>query len=286
MILKSGPQLMLGAVTFFAFVHAGVKFLGHIPFYEIVFFRALVSLIVCYVQLKQKGISVLGNNKKILILRGIFGTFALTLYFYTLQTLPLATAVTIQYLSPLLTIFLSGFMLKEKSQPIQWLFFIMAFVGVMIIQGFDNQVNWWPVGMGCLAALGSAVAYNLVRKLKDSDHELVIVFYFPLVTLPVVGPFLFNHWVTPQGWDWLILLGIGMGTQVAQVLMTRALHKETAAKVTIFKYLGVVYALLIGWFIFSESPSMTGFLGIFIVLLSVALSTRVKVKQVAGSLLS
>ena len=178
----SGALLMILAVTCFAVTHASVKFLQTIPFYEIVWFRALISLVICLVMLRSIRISPWGSNKKILLLRGLFGTCALVLYFYTLQVLPLATAVTIQYLSPMLTILISQYLLKESASPLQWLFFLLAFVGVLLTQDFEGGGSWIPLMAGLAAAFGSAFAYNFVRMLKTTEHELVVVLYFPLVT--------------------------------------------------------------------------------------------------------
>ena len=80
-----------------------VKFIDGIHAFEIIFFRSVFSLIFSLTYLKIKKIAPLGNNKKYLILRGVFGVTALTLFFITLQKIPLANAVTIQYLSPIFT---------------------------------------------------------------------------------------------------------------------------------------------------------------------------------------
>ena len=180
---------MIMAVVCFGVTHACVKALTGIPFYEVVFFRAIISLVICVYYIRRLKIAFFGNDKKTLFLRGFAGTLALTCYFFTLQDLPLATAVTIQYISPLLTILISHYWLKEVAKPIQWLFFLTAFAGVYVIQGFDSSASQFSVGIGLLAAVGSALAYNCVRKLKDTEHEMVIILYFPMITTPMIFPF-------------------------------------------------------------------------------------------------
>ncbi len=277
----SGSLLMILAVTCFAVTHASVKFLQIIPFYEIVFFRAIISLVMSVFMLRSLKVSLWGNNKKVLLLRGLFGSGALILYFYTLQVLPLATAVTIQYLSPMLTILISQWLLKEAASSLQWVFFVLAFIGVVLIQDFEGGGHWIPLIAGLAAALGSAFAYNFVRMLKETEHELVVVFYFPLVTLPLIAPVVIWKWVTPAGWEWLILLVIGVFTQLAQVFMTKSLQKEPAAKVSLYNYLGVIYAIIIGWWVFGEALSLQSSLGIVLIVLSLILSSLTRWKRVS-----
>ena len=265
---------MLSAVLFFSLVHAAVKYLSHIPFFELVFFRALITLIICVVLLRSKGISLAGKNKPLLFARGLAGTIALTGYFYTLQRMPLATAVTVQYLSPILTLAISGVLLGERAKWSQWFFFFLAFVGVVLVKGLDPRVTYFALGVGLMAALMSALAYNLVRKLKDSDHELVVVFYFPLTTLPLVGPFAITHWVWPSGWDWFWVVAIGVGTQIAQVYMTKAYQAEPASRVSLINYLGLIIAIALGWFVFQESLPWLSIFGMVVILTSVFFGTR------------
>ncbi|RKX25494.1 MAG: EamA/RhaT family transporter [Candidatus Zixiibacteriota bacterium] len=265
---------MLVATFFFALMNVGVKYLSHIPAYEVVFFRAFVSLVVCYLLVRREGLNPWGNNKPLLILRGLAGTAALTMYFYTLQHMPLASAATIQYLSPIFTIIIAGILLHESAKPIQWLFFLASFAGVLCIKGFDARVTPTELIIGVSAAICSALAYNFIRKLKGQDHPLVVVFYFPLVTVPIIGSYTLIHWVTPEPSDWIVLALIGLTTTVAQIYMTKAYQLERASNVSNYNYLGVVLALLIGFFAFGESIGFLGLGGIALITLSVFMSSR------------
>ncbi|HAD96065.1 MAG TPA: EamA family transporter, partial [Cryomorphaceae bacterium] len=102
---------MLISVLGFAFMNLTVKFLHRLPATELVLFRSLVSLVLCLYFLRKKRIKPWGNSRKYLVLRGIFGVTALSLFFYTLQKLPLGSAITIQYLSPIFTAFFGIFIL-------------------------------------------------------------------------------------------------------------------------------------------------------------------------------
>lgn len=271
--MTPGIKNILLATIFFTLMNVGVKYLSHIPSYEVVLFRAFVSLVVCFFLLRRQKIHLWGNNKKNLLLRGISGTAALVMYFYTLQNMPLASAVTIQHLSPIFTIIIATFMLKETARPIQWLFFIIAFGGVFMVKGFDARITVVELCIGISAAFLAGLAYNYVRKLKDTDHYLVVVFYFPLVTVPVVGTYTLFNWVVPSASDLVVLLFIGLTTTAAQIYMTKAYHAEKAANITIFNYLGVVYAIFIGLLFFNESLVFLGITGIILIIFSLFLSS-------------
>ena len=263
---------MLVAGVFFSLMNIGVKYLNHIPAIEIVMFRCIISLIISYVMIKRLNISFLGNNKTFLFLRGFFGVIALSMYFFTLQKLPFASAVTIQQLSPIFTAIFGIFILGERIKKPQWLFFLLSFIGVALIKGFDKDISMLYLGIALAAAVFSALAYNMVRKLKDTDHPLVVVFYFPLIALPFTAIFAYYNWVMPQSWDWLILAGIGIATQIAQVNMTKALQLEAVGTVSIVRYLTVIYAIFFGYFLFDDNYHLLTLLGIALVVTGVILN--------------
>ena len=165
-MLSQGTKYILIATVFFAAMNVCVKALPRIPTHEIVFFRAWVALTVCIIMLRAKGISPWGTHKKLLIGRGIAGTIALTLFFYTVSQMPLASAMTIQYLAPIMTIIIATFMVKEKASPLQYLYFLLAFAGIFLINGFDVRVSGTELAIGIGADFFSGLAYNFIRKLK------------------------------------------------------------------------------------------------------------------------
>lgn len=272
----SSVQSMLLAGVFFAMMNVSVKFIPHIPAIEIVWFRSVFSLVFTFILLQQKKIYVFGNHKGSLVIRGLVGSISLILFFYTLQRIPLASAVTMQYLSPIFTTILGVFIIKERVMPIQFLYFAMAFAGVLIIQGFDPRVDAVSAVMGVTSGLAAGLAYNMIRKLKTSEHPLVIVFYFPLVTLPIASVIMFFDWVTPTGWDWLMLLWIGFCTQSAQYFMTVAYQTGNLSRVSSLSYMSVLYALAFGYFLFGETFPIEAYLGMALVLVGILLNLRVK----------
>jgi drug/metabolite transporter (DMT)-like permease len=209
-------------------------------------------------------------------LRGIFGVTALSLFFITLQNIPLASAVTIQYLSPIFTAIIAIFLLGERMKKVQWLFFLLAFVGVAMLKGFDERVSVFYLVLGLISAFFAGAAYNCIRMVKDTDHPLVVVLYFPMVATPIMLVLSYFNWVSPIGWDWAIILLLGVFTQVGQVFMTKALQAEKANVVASLKYLGSIYALIFGYFIFDEAYDFVSILGILLILLGVLLNVGMK----------
>ena len=277
--MSNGIKYILLSTLALSIMNIFAKLLAHLPFIEVVMFRGFFSLFACYFILKKAHINIWGNNKKLLIARGLFGTCGLILYFYTLQHMPLATTVTIQYLSPIFAIILSIFMLGESPKPIQFLFFLISFSGVLIIKGFDARISTDLLAWGVLSAVFSSIAYNIIRKLKDSDQPLVIVFYFPLITIPLVTPYTIYVWKSPIGIDWLYLFIVSATTHMAQYYMTKAYQAEEISKVANLNYLGTVYALFTGYFLFGESFTFSTIIGIFFVILGAILSSTYKSKK-------
>jgi drug/metabolite transporter (DMT)-like permease len=259
-------------------VHAGVKFIPRIPAHEIVVVRALISLALTWFGLNRLGLSPRGKNRPLLFLRGAAGTGALLLYFYTLQKMPLATAVTVQYLHPILTITIASYFLKEKATAGQWLCFAASFAGVLLVRGFDARVEPFDLALGVASAFLSAIAYNLIRALRNEDHALVIMFYLPLISLVTIGPWTAFHFVPPTPWEWCVLVLIGVFTQTAQYFMTKAYQLDTAANISNLNYLGIFYASAIGYVFFDETLMLLSLAGIFVIVASAVISSHLKAR--------
>ncbi|MDC3029941.1 DMT family transporter [Flavobacteriales bacterium] len=270
--MKKGIFYMLGSTLAFALMQICVKYLPHIPTYELILFRSIISIVLSVAILQKLGIPLLGNNKKVLMMRGIFGTTALLLFFYTLQNIPLASAVTLQYLSPIFTALFTAIFLKEKMQIKQWLYFGISFAGVALMKGFDERISLTFMIIGICSAMFSGMAYTCIRQLKDTEHPLVVVLYFPLVAIPIMSVLSYLNWVAPQGKDWFYLFLMGVFTQIAQILMTKGIQTSVANKMISLKYLGTIYALAIGYLLFGESYGIMSLLGITMVIAGVVLN--------------
>lgn len=256
----------------FSLANVLVKQVSHIPAMEVVFFRCLFASAFCFIGLHRAGADWKGSHRGLLLARGIFGTTALYFFFLTVQNTPLASAMTIQYLSPIFTSVIAIVILSEKVRAIQWLFYTMAFSGVLLIQQFDSRISPFYLGIGILSAFCSGVAYNLVRRMRGQEHPLTVVLHFQLVGV-VVGFFsLFLNWKIPQGWDWFWLFLIGVFSQLGQIFLTNALQREKAAGVAIINYTGLIYAIFFGVFVFGEQLFPVTLFGMILVVGGVLLS--------------
>ena len=266
MKVSQGVRFMLAASFVFSLMNVFVKAIPHIPVVEILFFRSLISMVLSVTMLRAQGVSIWGNNKIILLARGIAGSIALFTFFALLHQIPLATARSLAYLAPIFTTIIGIFIVKEKVKSVQWIFFSISFAGVLVIQGFDPRIEVAHLVMGVFAAIFMALAYNFIRKLKTSEHPLVVIFYFPLVMLPISGIWSSFVWVSPVGMDWVYLILVGIVTQIAQYFMTKSYQSESLSKVSIVSYVGIIFSLSFGFFIFGETYNLITFIGIGLVM--------------------
>lgn len=227
-----------------------------LPTGEIVLARAVVTLAVSWGMLRRARLPTWGQNHAGLALRGVLGFGGLTAYYISLAHLPLADATTLQNTTPLVTAVLAWFILREA---VGWSTAIAIACGIggvlMIVHPSGAALD--PVGAiaGVAAAVLSAFAYVTVRQLARTEAPLVIVFYFPLIAAPLALPWAIATWVTPSGTDWLLLLGLGLATQVGQVFLTMGLAVERAGRATSIGYLQVAFAMGWQWTVFAKAPT-------------------------------
>ncbi len=268
-----GVRYMLLSAIGFAFMGACVKAASHrgIPVLEIVAARALISAGLSYLDIKRKGISPWGHDKALLTARGLIGTLALMCVFYAVTTLPLAEATLLQYLNPVFTSVLAFVFIKETIQRSTVVCIVLSLTGLLLMVqpaflfgAFALSTAPLPlpgVGAALLGALGSGAAYVLIRRLSGTEDPSVIIFYFPFIALPVACLLLGDGFVMPTGWAWILLLLVGIFTQVAQYGLTRAMQTEDASKATAYSYVQVIFAAILGWMLFDEIPTANTLLG-------------------------
>ena len=265
----------------FAVMATFVKLAGRqgIPLQEIIAARAAVSLLLSYIDVKRKHIPLFGHNKPLLLVRGIVGFFTLTGVYYALLHLPLAEATVLQYLHPLFTALLALLLLKEQPTFATLICIVVSLIGLVVMIRPDfvfgelsGNLDLFAVGIAISAAFGSGLAYTIVRKLSAHEDPSVIVFYFPLVCLPATLLLSAEDFVMPEGWTWASLLMVGIGTQLGQVCLTRAMQMETASRATSFSYTQVVFAAIFGIAVFDELPSGWTILGAGLIILGAMLN--------------
>ena len=261
-----------------------------LPAHELVLSRSIVSFVLSSIIIYRKGIPFFGVNKKWLIIRGTAGTIALTLFFMTIQNMPFAVAAVIQYLAPIFTMIFTFLILGERIYRIQWLFVSLAFFGVCLISLQNYTLDYvrlyfepYWIGLGILSASISGVAYTAIVKLKYTDEPISIVLYFPMISIPFMVLFCLFEFVMPVGIEWLLLLLVGVLTQFAQILLTKALHLGSSSLIIPFQYLGIVYALLVGYFVFDERLNMMVNLGVLFIFLGIIMNAYLRYKKTLKS---
>jgi drug/metabolite transporter (DMT)-like permease len=255
---------LIGAAFLFSLMSVQVKFAGRmLPVEMLVLARGVVTLVMSFVWVRRLGLHPWGNNRRLLVLRGLLGLGGLFCFFYAITALPLAEVTVIHYLNPVFTTALAAVVLREVVDWRLALAILVSLGGTLLVTRPSFLMGADMVALplaGSLAALGgalfSACAYVTVRRLTQTDHPHVIVFYFPLVAVPIIVPFAVRAWQWPTPLGWLLLLGIGVTTQLAQVLLTQGLVLVPAGRGTTIGYVQVLFAAVWGLLLFAETPGL------------------------------
>jgi drug/metabolite transporter (DMT)-like permease len=256
-----------------------------------VFFRSLFALPILMVYLAWRGQfphSIYTDRIGGHIGRGIAGACGMFSSFLALQLLPLPDATALGFAAPLMVVALAAVFLGEPVRLYRWSAVAIGFVGVLvmlwqqlgILQGHGDG---WGAGAGLLAAVFSAIAIIQTRRLTMSEATGAIVFYFSLTTtgfglaagiLAEAWPAAHGaaaEWIAAQVWrvppalDALSLIMLGTLGGMGQILMTQSYRYADASVVAPFDYTAMIWALLIGLFLFGEVPHGTVIGGALIV---------------------
>ena len=140
---------MILASIFFAVMNVIVRYLKPmgIPVEQIVFMRSIVMFVIVWFMLRRVGVNPWGIDKMRLVLRGLFGTLGISLFFYTLHAMPLASAVVVHYLTPIWTVLFAILFTQTKVRVLRFLFFGLCIVGVLMIKEFDSRVEALPLSL-------------------------------------------------------------------------------------------------------------------------------------------
>ena len=279
MQLKDSIKLMLLSTLAFACMNVAVKYLDNIGAFQIVFFRSLGSLFFTFGYLLKNKIPLVGKNNKLLILRGVVGLTSMALFFMSTKYLPIGTAVSLRYLAPIFAAIFAVLILKEKIFPLQWVFFVFAFLGVVILKGFDSDLDTFGLTIILVSALFSGLVYIIISKIGKSEHPVVVVNYFMIISAIVGGLLSINNWVTPVGFQWLFLALLGVFGYFGQVLMTKAFQNAQTNQVAPIKYVEVIFTMILGVSIFGESYPFWSLFGIALIIISLILNIIYKDKK-------
>ncbi|WP_038652442.1 DMT family transporter [Prochlorococcus sp. MIT 0801] len=274
-----GIRFLIGSGLAFSLMSVCVKAIGgRIPISELVLARATISIIITRFFLYKNKINPWGYQKRLLIMRGLLGSLALFCIFKALVILPIATATVIQYIYPTFTVISAYIILKEFISRRIVYSIIIGWIGIVLVSQPELTSNnniketILAIIIAIFGALMTSLAYICVRKLSSIEHPLVIIYYFPLVSIPLSIPFVINDFVLPTGTDWFWIIGIGIFTQIGQLFITEGLTLLPAGQATSLNYSQVIFASIWGVFIFQETITSSVYVGGFCVLISTIIS--------------
>ncbi|MGO1819428.1 MAG: DMT family transporter [Senegalia sp. (in: firmicutes)] len=266
---KKGIILILLSALFFASMAATVKFLDRIPVVEKIFFRNFLGLLVATYLIKKNKKKVLGNNKRLLILRSIFGLLGVAAYFYALSNLPLADTVILNKISPFFVLILAAIFLGEKIKKLQFISLILAILGAGFVVKPEFDVSIIPYIIALLSAFFAGSAYTIIRHLRHTDSSETIVFYFTFISTVAMIPFMLaGQFVVPTLIEAIGFLGLGIFATTAQFLMTNAYRFAPAGELAIYTYTNIVFSTIIGIIIWSEIPDILSIIGGILIILA------------------
>lgn len=266
--IRRGAALMVGACALFTLMSAVIKELGdRIPFTELMFFRSALAMpVVMALSLRRGrgGIAGLLRTKRLRghLLRAMTGTTAMACSFYALTVLPLAEQTALTSTTPLFVTMLSIPFLGERVGIHRWSAVILGFIGILVIALGQGAFQG---GIGSLAGVGTVAAVShgvfsglttlLVRQLSETESSATIVMWQSLLMTIFTAATLPFFWVTPGGWDLVLLLLIGLFGGVAQVMLTEAYASAQVSSLGPYSYTSLLWSVALGWIFFAEVPT-------------------------------
>ena len=285
---------MLFASFMFAAMGAAVKLASHdFSTSEIVMYRGLVGTSMLYLMVRQRGLSLKSAYPREHLWRSVIGVSSLWLWFYAIGKLPLATAVTLNYMAP---IWIAAYMFVigwwRAKGATEWPLVLaigMSFVGVTLVLRPAVEMNQWLGGLlGIASSVISAVAYMQVRRLGQmGEPEFRVVFYFMLTTLlaGVLGSVLENGVRTPfHALTWHsfgLVLAMGFAGLLAQMAMTRAYRLGSVLVVANLQYSGIIFSSLWGMILWHDRFDWHVWLGMGVILVSGVAATFYNTRSTA-----
>ena len=264
MSTNRGILLMIGAISLFSIMGALVKAAEAIPPGQAVFFRSFCALPVIVAWLMWRGELRSGLKVKRWqghAIRALAGSAAMGLGFLGLKLIPLPEATAIRFVTPILVVIFAALILGEVIRAFRITAVMVGLVGVIIVM--------WPrlsFDLGDAAVLGAsatllsaglaALGQIFVKSMAGKESTTAIVFWFSATaaTLSLLSvPF---GWVWPQGWEWAMMIGVGLVGGLGQILLTSSYKYAEVSTLAPFTYVSMIWALLIGYFVFAEVPTL------------------------------
>jgi S-adenosylmethionine uptake transporter len=278
---------MVLASLFFSTMSVCVKFAAtHFNTFELVCYRGAIGTLIMAIICRRKGLSLKTPVPKMHLWRSVVGVTSLAAWFYAIAYLPLATAMTLNYMSGVWvaaflvgsTIWAGSLKIAKQQIPVA-LTVLLGFVGVVMILRPTFEQNQVLAGLiGVSSGVIAAMAYLQVAALgREGEPVERTVFYFSLgATVSGAVCMLFtgtSEWVWPQAW---LLLPMGILAALGQWCMTRAYNDGATMVVANLQYSGIVFSALFGMFLFGDQIPLIGWAGIIVIVLSAIAATALR----------
>ena len=271
--------LKLISALLFAAMSALVRQLGDVaPVGQMVFFRsafAILPVVVIYAIRGELSTAVRTSRPLGQLGRGLLSVCGMFTNFSALTRLPLADATAISFASPLITVALAAIVLKERVRIFRWSAVLIGFVGVIVMLIPHLDIGAYARIGGAVGAVGSVYAVMSAvcnagtviqtRRLTQSETTSSIVFYFSLVCAIAGALTLPFAWHSPTGPELTALIALGLLGGLAHILLTESYRYAAASVVAPFDYSAMLWALLLGYWLFGELPDKLVYLGASIV---------------------
>ena len=261
---------MFMSVCAFSIMDLIVKWSDSYPLGQVLFFRGFFGLVFYFFIIPRDRIKNFYYTKRagLHFLRCLFGLIALISIFIAIRNLPLATVVSISFAAPIFTTIFSIFFLSEKVGLYRWLAVIVGFVGIIIITepGFSslNIYFVYPI-IFCLGLSYVAIA---IRQLSTTEPIWLIALNFS-AAITIVSFFTIPFgWIMPEIKDLILLSFIGIFGGVANLWLSQSYKFSEVSLVTPLKYLALVFAIIFGYLIWDEVPSIKTLVGALLVIIS------------------
>ncbi len=266
-----GILCMIAATVLFAITAALAKWLvATYPVGEVVFFRSFFSLLICSAFiLPVTGLSVFVTRRPgAHVARGLSQSISQTFSVIAFMLMPLAGAIAINFSAPLFSALLSIVWLKERAGAARWFALLAGFLGVLIVAspGTDSLT------LGALFALGNAMMYGsvtvAVRGMTATESANTLLMWQMLTIAVFHSVLLLFGFQWPTSFDAALLVLSGVANAAGQYFWTRALQLAPATAVSPFYYLMLVWALIIGYAVWGDVPTLGLIIGSGVVVAS------------------
>ncbi|MDB9831969.1 DMT family transporter [Candidatus Pelagibacter sp.] len=211
---------------------------------------------------------VWSDKPKLQILRGLILLCANICFFYAISIIPLAKALTLAFVAPLIVTAFSPMLLGEKVGVRRWTAVIIGFVGSLVV----IRPGFLEINLASLAALGTGVMYGfyliITRKLSTSDNPLLTLLLTGLVGLVAVSGIMPLIWVNPSLSQWSMMAGIGVFACIGHLFLILSLKYADASKLAPLGYTEIIPNVIIGYYFFGNFPDNWTFLGLAIIVIS------------------